>query len=204
MPYRVLDLCCGAGGVAVGLHRAGFDVVGVDIVNQPEYPFKFIQADVWKIRALRQHFDFVWISPKCQRYSVGAKMVGTAHLHEDTIPKAQELVARLGLPYVIENVPGAPLVNPIKLCGTMFGLGVRRHRLFETNMPLHVQMRCSHTYPTITIAGHGTWRIRDAQQAMQITHITSKDGLAQAIPPAYSYAIGKAVYRYLDRQIVKS
>lgn len=196
--YRVLDLFCGAGGVAVGLHYAGFEVIGVDKYDQPEYPYRFIKADVFTIKRLRSHFDFVWASPQCQRYSIGSKFKGTAHLHEDTIPKTRDLITSLDLPYVIENVIGAPLFNPIMLCGTMFGLGVRRHRLFESSIPLTVKLKCLHTYQTITVAGHGTWTVAQAQRAMQINHIKRKYALAQAVPPAYSYAIGRAVIKYLD------
>lgn len=205
MPYRVLDLFCCAGGSAMGLHRAGFEVVGVDIVNQPEYPFTFIKADVFKIKGLQTHFDWVWASPPCQGYSRTRALHDKVHF--DSIPPTRELLNRLKLPYILENVVDARkhLINPFQLCGSMFDLPIRRHRLFETNMPLHVQQRCKHKRGTynITICGHDFNRTQ-GQHALGITHITRQWHLAQAIPPAYSYAIGNAVHKYLDRQAVKN
>src|SRR5512139_314282 len=145
---RILDLFCGAGGAAVGYHRAGFDVVGVDINPQPNYPFEFVQADaLWALQQLQvgslldyhlSDFDAIHASPPCQRYSTATKRNGTELEHPDLIGPTRELLQATGLPYVIENVVGAPLRDSILLCGSWFALGadgyrLKRHRLFETS-----------------------------------------------------------------------
>lgn len=120
---KLLDLFCGAGGAAMGYHRAGFEVTGIDINPQPHYPFKFIQADAMTYPL--GGFDCYHASPPCQRYSIL-----TRGLHQDRIENYPDLIAPIrdrllhtGKPYVIENVEGARklLINPVKLCGTMFG-----------------------------------------------------------------------------------
>lgn len=129
-PRRVLDLFCGAGGAAMGLHRAwpGAKIVGVDIKTQPRYPFTFIQADAMTFPL--DGFDFVWASPPCQRY--------TQMLNHGLTPRAKhpDLVARTRerlsiVPHIIENVMSAPIRRDVVLCGEMFGLRVIRHRAFE-------------------------------------------------------------------------
>jgi len=140
---RLLDLFCGAGGAAMGYHRAGFEVVGVDLSPQRHFPFEFHQADAltWSLEG----FDAIHASPPCQAYSV------TRHSHHvkhpELIEPTRALLVESGLPYVIENVVGAPLRSPLTLCGTMFNLHtwddrdgrplfLRRHRLFESNIDL--------------------------------------------------------------------
>ena len=136
--YRLLDLFCCAGGAAKGYSDAGFEVVGVDINPQPNYPFEFIQADVLNMDiGFLQDFDAIHASPPCQSYSDLAKRNRNADAHPRLIEPVREMLDKSGRPYVIENVEGAPLQNPIVLCGTMFkGLRVIRHRLFEANFPL--------------------------------------------------------------------
>lgn len=142
MRPRLLDLFCGAGGAGMGYHRAGFDVVGVDIAPQPHYPFEFHQADALTFPFDVFGFAAVHASPPCQEYSV------TRSLHRAEYPTLVEAVrARLlgtGLRYVIENVVGAPLTNCVTLCGSSFGLGVRRHRRFETNWTVWSPPQCRH------------------------------------------------------------
>lgn len=143
---RILDLFCCAGGAAMGYHRAGFDVVGVDIRPQPHYPFYFIQADA--LEYLRKHgreFDAIHASPPCQRYSSMRRGRWQDREHPDLIEPVRELLKATGKPYVIENVEGAPVKYSLMLCGTMFdlqtteGSQLRRHRLFETSFPIRVQ-----------------------------------------------------------------
>lgn len=203
MTYKALDLFCKAGGVSMGLHRAGFDVTGVDIESQPNYPFRFIQADALTFDL--SGYDFIAASPMCQAHSWSARR--WKKNWPDQIPAIRERLIVSGKPYIIENVVGAPLISPLTLCGTMFGLKVFRHRLFESNLPL-MGYGCSHKGKIgfgpddfCTVAGHGgngkaslkAWR-----EAMGIDWMT-KDELTQAIPPAYSEYLGRQVIAYLDR-----
>lgn len=148
----------------MGYHRAGFDVVGVDIEPQPHYPFEFYQADAMTFPLVG--FDAVHASPPCQGYTLmrglGGKAVGkNAPL---LIPQVRDLLERSGKPYIIENVEGAPLLNPIKLCGSMFGLGVRRHRLFETNWGLYCELRHRHDTWPIAVWGDGRPTRKEARK----------------------------------------
>jgi DNA (cytosine-5)-methyltransferase 1 len=154
--FVLLDLCCGAGGVATGYHRAGFRVVGVDNRPQKHYPFQFIQADALEYLAECGHcFDAIHASPPCQQDTVlaslhRAKGPSYDEKHQSITGPMRELLIASGKLYVIEGVVGAPLINPILLCGTMFGLGtecgaeLQRHRLFETNWFLMAPPRCYH------------------------------------------------------------
>lgn len=173
---RLLDLFCGAGGAAMGYHRAGFEVVGVDTKPQPRYPFRFVQADALTlVRDVLEgcwhtpgpgsqclgHFDAVHASPPCFDHTALAAMTGgdgTGWMLDAT----RTLVAGWGLPYVIENVPGAPMPGALRLCGTEFGLraidhdggivALRRHRYFESNAMLMGAGGCQHD-PRIRWAG---------------------------------------------------
>jgi DNA (cytosine-5)-methyltransferase 1 len=148
-PLKVLDLFCGAGGAAMGLHRAWPDaeIFGVDIKSQPRYPFTFVCADAMTYPL--NGFDFVWASPPCQAHTA-LKTMWNAKPHADLISGTRDRLVGRMFPYVIENVPGAPLYSPIKLCGTMFDLGcknpdaaLRRHRLFECSFPVP-SLSCRH------------------------------------------------------------
>lgn len=154
MRPRLLDLFCGAGGCAVGYHRAGFNVVGVDIQPQKRYPFEFVQADALEYAAAHLHkFDAVHASPPCQAHSV---ITPDKSKHVDLIPQTRALLEAGGLPYVIENVYGAKraMRSPVMLCGAQFGLKVYRHRLFESNVLLLVPEHHPHRDNT-PCAGHG-------------------------------------------------
>lgn len=137
---------CGAGGVSKGLQLAGFHVTGIDIRPQPRYCGDlFYQANALELPI--DWFDFVWASPPCQAHTA-MKTMHNAKAHLDLIPETRERLETSGLPYVIENVQGAPLDNPILLCGTMFDLGwedaeLRRHRLFESNLDI-TKLQCKH------------------------------------------------------------
>jgi len=213
---RLLDLFCCAGGAGVGYARAGFDVVGVDINPQPRYPLTFMQADALKLDTeFIATFDAIHASPPCQSYSDLAKRNRNAHEWPRLIEPVREMLIRSGLPYVIENVEGAPLLNPIVLCGTMFpGLRVIRHRLFETTFqiltPPHRKHPVCHTFDKrksqygktdemrdfVSVNGGGNCSVAAARDAMGIDWMT-KNELNEAIPPAYTQLIGEQLLAHL-------
>ena len=203
---RLLDLFCGAGGAAMGYHRAGFDdITGVDIAPQPNYPFKFILGDA--LEYVTEHgaeFDVIHARPPCQANSIGARWRGTAGNHPEYINATRELLLDTGKPYVIENVPGAPIDKDLMLCGTMFGLKVLRHRYFEIKPAvLILSPSCRHngTVPNgdyVTVAGHGgdnkagNFTLKSWRDAMGIDWMTKKE-LTESIPPAYTEFIGRQI-----------
>ncbi len=179
-------------------------IVGIDINPQPNYPFTFVQLDIVKAKGWLkyfQRFDIIHASPPCQRYSTMTKRHGRQAEHPDLIPIVRKMLRRSGRPYVIENVVGAPLIGPVLLCGSMFRLGVRRHRLFECSFPV-VPLQCKHKEQgsVVGVYGHaGGSSKRDGlcfsgtaewRRAMGIEWMTGKE-LAQAIPPAYTKWIGE-------------
>lgn len=195
---KALDLFCCAGGASEGLVRAGFDVVGVDIEDQPHYPFPFIKADAMTI-SLRG-FDFVWASPPCQAYTLCQRIRDNEH--PDLIEPTRRMLAASGVPYCIENVVGAPLVKPIELCGAMFGLRTYRHRLFECSFPIEAPPHPNHIAPLrkmgrpvrdgefIHVVGNFSG-VQIAREAMDI-HWMPRDKLREAIPPAFAEYVGRA------------
>ena len=213
---RLLDLFCCAGGAGAGYVKAGFEVVGVDIAPQPNNPHPFIQADVLtldpKFIAL---FDAVHASPPCQSYSDLAKRNGNADEWPRLIEPVREILIRSGLPYVMENVEGAPLRDAVVLCGTMFrGLRVLRHRLFEASFPIappaHKKHPKVHTFDRrkshfgktdewkdyVQVTGGGNCTLAAARQAMGIDWM-SKGEINESIPPAYTKFVGEALLRHL-------
>lgn len=193
----------------MGYHLAGFEVVGVDIVEQPHYPFEFHQADARDFPL--DGFDAIHASPPCQQFSVYTNGPVASKRHPNLIPSTRARLARAGVPYVIENVPGAPLIRPVRYCGSSFGLDVQRHRLFESNVRLFAP-RCRHDRfrGSFAPAGNrvnqrrtveiGVWRIPIdvQQQAIGIDWMTIAE-LSQAIPPAYTEHIGRQLLAALSR-----
>lgn len=213
----------------MGYHRAGFDVVGVDIVKQSNYPFPFEWLDA--LEALRillgrstggfgflapliqgQHFNAVHASPPCQRYLNLTRVnesMGREHSHPDLIAATRDLLEETGLPYVIENVPdaGAQLIDPVRVCGTSFGLPLRRHRLFESNVSL-VGTACDHGSFTEKKYWTG-WRPKGEHRLSTVVQVygnaadkhewpaamgidwMTNDEMAEAIPPAYTEHVGR-------------
>jgi DNA (cytosine-5)-methyltransferase 1 len=211
---RLLDLYCKAGGASKGYADAGFDVVGIDIKKQKRYPYEFIQADCLEILQDMEYlrtFDVITASPPCQTHS------RTKHLRDaqgkstdkvDLIPQTRQALIESGKPYVIENVPGAPLVNPVQFCGSSFGLKVRRHRLFESSIGI-VGSVCKHKEQgkpvgiygsmrdEIPQGGHTAKTIEQAREAMGIEWMIWGE-LVEAIPPRYTYEIGKQLLSVLQ------
>ncbi len=195
----------------MGYHRAGFEVVGVDINPQPRYPFEFHQADAMDFDL--DGFDVIHASPPCQRYSTASKRWnGRAETHPDLVDAMRERLG--GRAYVMENVPGSPLRPDIVLCGSMFGLGVRRHRLFESSEDL-TGLDCRHASqpPRYPIYDHGRWYLSSVAhvyghgggkskgnwpEAMGIDWMNNRE-LAQSIPPAYTEFIGRQLLKEMSR-----
>lgn len=212
---RLLDLFCGAGGCSTGYHRAGFEVVGVDNRPQKRYPFEFYEADALTFPT--EGFDVIHASPPCQRYSrckyrSPNYRAQVKQDHPDLVDPVRFRLRAMGVPYVIENVPEANLVNPAMLCGTMFdGLRVYRHRHFECNgFTVEAPRACNHTHrmgkskgeyhtldkaPFITCVGHN-FQARSGRIAMGIDWMTRRE-LSQAIPPAYTEWIGRQLIKQL-------
>jgi DNA (cytosine-5)-methyltransferase 1 len=203
---KLLDLFCGAGGCSVGYDRAGFDVTGVDVRPQPRYPFRFIQADALAYVAGHGHeYDAIHASPPCQAYST----IGTLHrdrTYPDLVAATRDALDAVGRPWIIENVPGAPMRRDVTLCGSMFGLGVRRHRWFEGSPMLPPWTPpCNHSQPITGVYGHShgkndAWNHGRKQLlrsdlatwnwAMGIDWMTAAE-ITQAIPPAYTVWLGR-------------
>jgi len=210
---KLLDLFCGAGGASAGYAAAGFEVHGVDLKHGKRYPYTYVRADVLDVLRDENYinqFDVIHASPPCQTHSI------TQHLRNaqgkttsklDLIPETRLALLESGKPYIIENVPGSPLMNPIQLCGSSFGLKVRRHRLFESNMAL-VGSVCDHKLQGRPIGVYGSLNdeipkggktaatIDEARNAMGISWAIWTE-LVEAIPPAYTQYLGGQLGRWL-------
>jgi DNA (cytosine-5)-methyltransferase 1 len=206
----LLDLFCCEGGAAVGYYRAGFDVIGVDIAPQPLYPFPMVVADALNPPFDVARFDAIHASPPCQLYSVANNIHGDDS-HPDLVEDTRRLLLASGRPYVLENVPGAPLHSPVTICGLALGLGVKRHRLFESNVALWAT-QCPKGHPgdwvsvfghTVLERGHVIGKAKGGGNRIKRRHLgvergrvamgmpwASRAGLSQAIPPAYTEHIG--------------
>ncbi|MFJ9854297.1 SAM-dependent methyltransferase [Streptomyces sp. NPDC101150] len=197
---RVLDLFCCQGGAGMGYHQAGFNVTGIDIAPQPRYPFAFHQADA--LAYLARHgtdFDLIHASMPCQRYTRCQQI--QSREHPDLIAPVRALLQQTGRPYVIENVPGAPLLDPVELCGAMFGLRTYRHRLFETSFPLARRHHPRHLAPNAKMGRpvregefmHIVGNFSNVPLARDIMDMpwATRDGLREAIPPVYTRHIAE-------------
>lgn len=203
---RALDLFCGAGGTTKGLQRAGFHVTGMDIRPQPNYcGDAFVQGDALRPPFNLSDFDFIWASPPCQAH-VGFNSSWNENKHACLIGGMRELLARHPM-RVIENVVGAPLRNAMTLCGTHFGLGVRRHRLFETSFGCAIWKKCScrgkkliGVYGDHPQGHYGDgYRIPRARSLEEARDAMGIDWMTwQSIPPAYSEFIGKAALAQMN------
>lgn len=210
---RILDLFCGSGGAGYGYSLAGFDVVGVDLEPKPHYPFLFVRGDAIEVGTwLLDHveFDAIHASPPCNEFTQLRRCRPHAKPKwVNMIPETRELLQGSGLPYIIENVPFAPLRNPVQLCGTSFGRPLRRHRWFESNVKL-VAMACEHQRFTErkfpgssnrpngrTVCNIGEYRVPLATQleVMGITWEMTLPELSQAIPPCYTEHLGGQLLR---------
>ena len=197
----------------MGYHRAGFEVIGIDVNPQPNYPFEFVQGDATNTELVASFLpDAIHASPPCQFATAYKRRKNVAVDAVNLIPATRELLESAGLPYVIENVATARphLRQPIQLCGSMFGLDVQRHRLFESNITLD-QPKCDHSvwtprFPPATNRVNlrktvevGVWRIplETQQQAMGVGWMTLPE-LSQAIPPAYTEHIGAQLMALLQ------
>lgn len=204
---RVLDLFCGAGGASMGYVLAGYDVTGVDIKHGRRYPWGYIRKDVMTLTPEDlQGFDLIHASPPCQTYSATKHLrnaQGKTTSKQDLVEPVRELLIASGVPYVIENVEGAPLIDPVQLCGSAFGLKVRRHRLFESSMPLK-GTGCNHREQGRPVGIYGSMRdeipggghtaktMEEAYEAMGINWMIWGE-LVEAIPPAYTHYIGQQI-----------
>ncbi len=235
MSPRLLDLFCGAGGAAVGYHRAGFDIVGVDNRPQPNYPFDFVQDDALALLSTltvrgqwdESPFDAIHASPPCQAFTqMSARWRGKgtkADEHPDLLTPTRELLPQTGLPYVVENVQGAKhhMQATLWLHGGMFGLGVHRPRLFESNVamlapkaaqcvgPIGVYGTKPDGLTTYRYRNNGNYKgksliraaksIEEASAVMGIDWMTW-DEIREAIPPAYTELIGAQLLAHLEAE----
>jgi DNA (cytosine-5)-methyltransferase 1 len=206
---KLLDLFCGAGGAGMGYHRAGFEVVGIDNRFQKHYPFEFHQADA--LEYLAEHaaeFDVIHASPPCQRYSHCTPPQYRKN-HPDLIEALRIELLKIKKPFIIENVNGAKriLINPIMLCGTMFGLNIERHRYFEINPEIFSFLPpCKHDKLPVLITGttrrktgRFEYRVEDCRKASGLVWMTRKE-MDEAIPPAYTEWIGRQLIRILEAE----
>ena len=211
---KLLDLFCGAGGAAMGYYRAGFDeIVGVDNRPQKNYPFTFVLGDALEYVALHgQEFDAIHASPPCQKYMQCGMMWKSRDGYPDLLPDTRAALEATGVAWVIENVPGAPMYPAFTLCGSMLGLGVRRHRHFESPMVAYALIPPhKHSKPITGVYGHchgrgGARRSGSRPMLPSSKEVWAKEmgidwmtaaEITQAIPPAYTEFIGKQLIEHL-------
>ena len=217
MKPRLLDLFCGAGGAAMGYYRAGFEVVGVDIKTQPHYPFQFCKIDALELmdallsgmgftgyRKVNdteseysvyhlKDFDAYHASPPCQLFTAMQRICKNHSVHRDFIKPIRERLNQTNKPFVIENVVGAPIRVDLLLCGSMFGLNIIRHRIFESNAGLpFMTLTCHHD--NVYDPWHGIGGVGQREKLINAMHVDwemTRPEIREAIPPAYTEYIGK-------------
>jgi DNA (cytosine-5)-methyltransferase 1 len=219
MPFKFLDVCCCAGGASAGYARAGLNPSGLDNRPQPHYPFEFFQGDALTFPL--DGYDFYHASPPCQFVSKIAKENRTRspgkYHHPNLVPAIRQRLIETGKPYIIESVSPAPLINPVRLCGSYFHLPIRRHRYFESNIML-LGTPCSHQWQKplyrsldkrrkgilsgiIGVHGHlnyaGERTLRE--EAMGIDWMTVEE-LDEALPPVYTEFLGQFMLKYLENR----
>jgi DNA (cytosine-5)-methyltransferase 1 len=217
---KLLDLFCGAGGCSMGYAHAGFDVVGVDLEPQPDYPFEFHQADAMSFPL--DGFDAIHASPPCQG-ETSLRVLHQDREYERLLVPTLERFAELDVPWIVENVDNAEApahIYKVRLCGSSFGLRVRRHRWFWSNVGLLVPP-CDHRSQTGRLLGvYGNsdgaheegfkhpGRKRgprqattvEARQVMGMPWVTKRRGLTNAIPPAYTEYLGRQLRDHIERE----
>jgi DNA (cytosine-5)-methyltransferase 1 len=212
---ELLELFSGAGGAGEGYARAGWKVTGVDLAAQPRYPFEFHRADAitYLLTADLSRFDAIHASPPCQSYTSLRTL--SDNEHPDLVWLTRWLLEGTGLPWVIENVPGAPIRQDYVLCGSSFGLGatcrdgvwrqLRRHRWFETSWPARLGPECKHEVRPVGVYGHGGGgqmtrgykaTLAEARECMDCAWMNRRE-VSQAIPPAYTELIGAHLMEHL-------
>jgi hypothetical protein len=219
----LLDLCCGLGGASAGYVRAGFEVVGVDVADQPDYPFEFHRADAFEFLIMHwREFDAVHASFPCQASSAPTKgtnarrnaAIGRRHL--DLNPTGRALLDEVGLPYVMENVQGSLVRRDVTLCGEMFGLPQIRHRYFELggwtmSQPAHLPHRGRvrgwrhgeyFDGPYLAVYGNGGGKAttEECRLAQGIDWSWDRAQLVEAIPPAYTELIGRELLAHVNAE----
>lgn len=214
---KLLDLFCGAGGAGKGYQDAGFDVTGVDIAPQQDYPGTFIQADALAYLAAHGHeFDAIHASPPCQASSALSKGTNKGNYYLNLIPATRALLALQPVPTIIENVQGSDLRRDLTLCGEMFGLGVLRYRFFELGgwgaiAPAHKPHRgrvagwrhgewFDGPYFAVYGNGGGKGSVAQWQAAMGMHWTDNRKSIAEAIPPAYTRLIGGQLMPLVETQ----
>jgi DNA (cytosine-5)-methyltransferase 1 len=227
MKIRMLDLFCGAGGSAVGYHRAftaaglDVDITGVDVAPQPHYPFAMRVADAMTFPL--RGYDFIHASPPCQEHTTGsapAKAKGKVYETGWMLGAMRQRLYRLSVPWILENVNNAPMRHPVMLCGSMFGLRVIRHRLFDSSHLLYPPSGCHHTKDMVGVYGNhvyaiGTYsdkwkprksgRRRPAEYPLSVANAAmgidwmNWTEIRQAIPPAYTEWLGAQIAQVLMR-----
>jgi DNA (cytosine-5)-methyltransferase 1 len=216
---KALDLFCGAGGASRGLQLAGFHVTGIDIKPQPRYCGDlFIQANALRPPVRLADFDLIWASPPCQAFTPMRRVSLAVHRklpdRPDLIAATRALLAQ-HLSTIIENVPEAPIRRDLVLCGSLFGLRVRRHRAFEMSGIWALRANCRHDYRALGVYGTSpdgrpVWRTPGTKEGTGFAAASLADGadamgidwmewheLTQAVPPVYAEFIGRAALRYL-------